>query len=68
MDKPIVKELIQNELTVANLRKELNDLLTSEARQQQLQEDYASLRHLLGQGGHASARAARSIVAFLSKN
>jgi lipid-A-disaccharide synthase len=66
MDKPIVKELIQNDLTAGNLRKELDVLLTNEARQKQLKEDYASLRHLLGQGGHASARAAQSIVKFLT--
>ncbi|WP_207512514.1 lipid-A-disaccharide synthase [Longitalea luteola] len=65
MDKPVVKELIQNELTPANLRKELDALLTNETTQRQLKEDYADLRQLLGQGGHASARAAASIVAFL---
>ena len=66
MDKPIVKELIQNDLTVGNLRKELDILLTNEAREKQLKEDYASLRHLLGQGGHASARAAHIIIEFLT--
>lgn len=66
MDKPVVKELIQNELTPGNLRKELNALLTNKATQQQLKEDYSSLQHLLGQGGHASARAAASIVAYLT--
>lgn len=66
MDKPVVKELIQNELTPGNLRKELDALLTNEATQQQLKEDYSSLQHLLGQGGHASARAAALIVGYLT--
>jgi lipid-A-disaccharide synthase len=65
MDKPVVTELIQNELTPRNLRKELNELLVNTAKQQQLKDDYAALQRLLGQGGHASARAAASIVAFL---
>lgn len=66
MDKPVVKELIQNDLTPGNLRKELDALLGSESQQQQLHQDYAALRHLLGQGGHASARAAKCIAEFLS--
>jgi lipid-A-disaccharide synthase len=67
MDKLVVKELIQNDLTTANLRRELDSLLTNKATQQQLQQDYAALQHLLGQGGHASARAAALIVDYLQK-
>lgn len=67
MDKPVVKELIQNDLTPPNLRKALNELLTNETKQQQLKDDYAGLRNLLGQGGHASARAAALIAEFLQK-
>jgi lipid-A-disaccharide synthase len=68
MDKEVVKELIQDGLTVENLRKELNELLTNQKKQQQLQQDYLALKNLLKQGGHASANAARSIYnfAFLS--
>jgi lipid-A-disaccharide synthase len=68
MDKPVVKELIQNELTPGNLRRELDALLTNETTQQQLRNDYADLRNLLGQGGHASARAAQIIKEFLNPN
>ncbi len=66
MDKEVVKELIQHELTAANLKKELNELLTSQKRQQQLKEDYTALKNLLSQGGHASANAAKSIYRFIS--
>jgi len=66
MDKEVVKELIQDELTVANLTKELTALLTSEKKQQQLATDYAALKKLLSQGGHASANAAKSIYHFLT--
>jgi len=66
MDKPIVTELIQDELTPEKLKKELADLLYNPARQAQLQKDYAALRLLLSEGGRASANAAKSIVDFLS--
>lgn len=64
MDKPVVKELIQDELNTENLRKELQDLLFNDARRQQLFADYASLKKLLSEGGAASANAAKEIVAF----
>ena len=66
MDKLVVKELIQDQLTPANLRDELNDLLHNPVRQQQLATDYQTLKELLSQGGHASANAARSILHYLN--
>lgn len=65
MDKLVVKELIQNDLTVENLSSELNDLLTNPAKQKQLAEDYLDLRNLLSAGGDASATAAKSICNFV---
>ncbi len=62
MDKPIVKELIQDQLTPANLETALNDLLNNPARIAQLRDDYRQLRQILGEGGRASANAAKSIV------
>lgn len=67
MDKPVVKELIQDELTIENLRKELTLLLTDNTKQQQLAADYRTLKELLSKGGHASYNAAKSIVEFLSE-
>lgn len=64
MDKEVVKELIQDELTVENITKELNDILSNPVRQEQLKNDYGALKNLLGQGGNASANAAKSIVGF----
>jgi lipid-A-disaccharide synthase len=66
MDREVVKELIQHELTVPNLVKELNLLLNNPEKQQQLQQDYNSLKKLLSQGGNASANAAKSIYFFLT--
>lgn len=61
MDKPVVKELIQHELTVENLQAELSLLLFDENRKQQLQSDYDALKTVLSAGGDASASAARII-------
>jgi lipid-A-disaccharide synthase len=68
MDKEVVKELIQDDLTVENLKKELDTLLNNKEKQEQLKRDYAALKILLSQGGHASANAAKSIYNFLSSS
>jgi lipid-A-disaccharide synthase len=65
MDKPVVKELIQHDLTVENLRRELDLLLNNTEKKQQLAADYHDLRKLLSEGGHASSNAANAISSFL---
>jgi lipid-A-disaccharide synthase len=67
MDKLIVTELIQDELNVANLVKELNLLLKDALHQKQLKADYQALYQKLSKGGHASDQAANIIVNFLHK-
>lgn len=66
MDKEVVKELIQDDLTVDNVTAALKDIFYNPAKQSQLEKDYAILKERLGQGGNASANAAKSIVDFLS--
>jgi lipid-A-disaccharide synthase len=66
MDKPVVKELIQNDLTVENVKEELSALLFDEARQEQLKKDYEDLRNILSAGGNASSNAAKIIYNFVS--
>ncbi|MBS1932384.1 MAG: lipid-A-disaccharide synthase [Bacteroidetes bacterium] len=65
MDKLVVKELIQNDLTEENIKTELQKLLSDRSTQQQLEKDYKELKNILSQGGHASANAAKNIVGFL---
>jgi lipid-A-disaccharide synthase len=65
MDKEVVKELIQDELTVENITKELSSILYDSAKQQQIQSDYAALKEVLSKGGNASANAAKSIYNFM---
>ena len=64
MNKEIVKELIQNDLTVENCKNELQDLLSNEKKSKQIKIDYTDLKNLLKLGGNASANAARSIHDF----
>lgn len=66
MDKPVVKELIQNDLTPENIATELRLLLTDSKKQRNLLEDYEELRYLLGNAG-ASDNAASVIVSDLKK-
>ena len=65
MDKPVVKELIQNELTVENISDELNQLLHNPLRVDEIRKDYAHLKNMLHQTENASARAAQEIVGFV---
>ena len=65
MDKEVVKELIQNELTVENIKEELNRILYDDNKRSQLQTDYTDLKTLLSKGGNASANAAKSINNFM---
>lgn len=65
LDKLVVKELIQHELTVANAAAELEQLLHNDQRRSQLQHDYQELKTLLSAGGNASANAAREIIDFV---
>lgn len=65
MDKEVVKELIQDDLTVDSLTTELQKLLMDPVKQRAMQEDYVALRNLLSLGGNASANAAKSIVDYL---
>jgi lipid-A-disaccharide synthase len=65
MDKPVVKELIQNELTVTNLVSELKSILGDENKRMQILNDYTALQNILQKEGNASARAAQEIIGFL---
>jgi len=65
MDKPVVKELIQYDLTTENLKNELQLLLHDKARQLQIENDYQQLRNSLSVNGNASANAAAIIVKFM---
>ena len=66
MDKTVVKELIQHQLTVSNITAELQLLLTDEDRKKQLQQDFFNLKQMLAAGGNASLKAAASVYRVAS--
>ncbi len=68
MNKEVVKELIQNELNVENLKTELQEILTNQQKQNLIQTDYKELKNLLYKGGNASKNAAKIIIDFLEVN
>jgi len=61
MDREVVKELIQGDLTEENIVKELDQLLHNGKRQRRLLEDYDELKERLGNAG-ASEKAAAAIL------
>ena len=65
MGKEVVKELIQGEMTEANIVKELDQLLHNGKRQRQLLEDYEELKGRLGNAG-ASEKAAEVILSAIN--
>ena len=65
MEREVVKELIQNQLTEKNLVGELEKIL-SEERRRKIIEEYGELRARLG-GRGASERAAQKISGFVEK-
>ncbi len=67
MDRLVVKELIQGDMTANSIRDELQSLLNSSKRQKKLLEDYEELKSVLGNAG-ASDRAAETIISYVKKN
>ena len=67
MDKEVVKELIQDELTPGNITKELNGILFDTLKRERIISDYLQLKKLLSEGGNASANAAKIIYEFVKK-
>jgi lipid-A-disaccharide synthase len=61
MNREVVKELIQDDLTVENLVKGLRSLLEENEDTARLKKDYAELQALLSAGGHASENAATAV-------
>ncbi|WP_317196302.1 lipid-A-disaccharide synthase [Hydrotalea lipotrueae] len=68
MDKPVVKELIQQDMNVTNIITELTAILTDEHRLQIMKTDYAALKTLLQAGGHASYKAAKWVFEIAQKS
>ena len=57
MDRVVVRELIQNEMTVKSVRQELNLLLNDESYRTRMQKDYTELKQVLGGEGASGVTA-----------
>ena len=66
MDKQVVEELIQHDLTAENIAVSLERILSDTMAINQIREDYFELNQLLKAGGKASEKAA-SIIHTLVK-
>lgn len=66
MNREVVKELIQKDFNAANLKSELNRLLSDERRKVELKQDYTELKQTLG-GQGASKKAAKLMMKYLSE-
>src|SRR5690606_17395697 len=65
MNKEVVKELIQDELTVQNLETELKKILNDKDRIAQIKNDYTLLKQKLGTNKNASETGAEAVIRFL---
>ena len=66
MDKEIIKELIQNDLTTVNIKNELDSILKNEDKRKQVIDSYGKLKEKLG-GIGASKKAANLMFEMLLK-
>ena len=67
MDRLVVKELIQDEMTAPKLTAALKEILQDERQRRELANSYRQLREMLMSGGNASGQAAASICHFLQQ-
>jgi lipid-A-disaccharide synthase len=65
MNKEVVKELIQHDLTPEKITSELKKILFDSQKRDELKQDYWQLKQLLSEGGNASKNAAKSIYDFI---
>ncbi|MGV3527344.1 MAG: lipid-A-disaccharide synthase [Flavisolibacter sp.] len=65
MDREVVKELIQHEMTVDNVVKELRKIMEDEQAISRMKDDYRQLKEKLRQEQPAAEKAATEILSFL---
>ncbi|MDR2064173.1 MAG: lipid-A-disaccharide synthase [Prevotellaceae bacterium] len=66
MNKTVVKELIQHDMSVEKMKAELNGLLFDVVRRKQIVDDYTELSEMLGDKG-SSYRIAKAMVDEINK-
>jgi lipid-A-disaccharide synthase len=66
MDREVVRELIQNDMSQARLHSELQDIIVTGYRHEIMKSDYSELREILG-GSGASERVAEDMLKNLQE-
>jgi lipid-A-disaccharide synthase len=64
LDRPVVTELIQEDMNYERMKQELNGLLNDAGRRKKMEEEYAKLDQVLG-GPGASERIAKKMYGYL---
>jgi len=65
LEKPVVKELIQSDLNVENLKAELHKILFDKGVRSEMKQQLLSLKKMLGSGG-ASEKTAKEILELMN--
>jgi lipid A disaccharide synthetase len=65
MNKPVVDELIQDELTPENIKSSLEKIIYPSPQREAMKNEFIELYHLLKAGGAASKKAAEIIHQLL---
>jgi lipid A disaccharide synthetase len=65
MNKPVVEELIQDDLTPENIKSSLDKIIEPGPQREAMKNEFKDLYHLLKAGGAASKKAAEIIHQIL---
>lgn len=65
MNRPVVQELIQDEMNAANIHTALHEILFNDAERARMIADFSELKSILQAGGNASEKAAMEIKTML---
>ena len=68
LDKPVIKELIQHDMNVVNIKMELENILNNASTRDRIKKDYEQLWDVLSNEENASAKAAKIIVHIASSS
>ena len=67
MDREIVRELIQGEMSQDMIKSELSKIIKGGMKREQMLQDYSKMQNMVG-GSGASSRAAKLMVKYLKSN
>ena len=65
MNRPVVQELIQDEMNARNIRRAVQEILFNDAKRAEMISDFSELKSILQAGGNASEKAALEIKTML---